>query len=264
MSIGIYKFQNKITQQVYIGQSVNLEARYKSHWREYSLGTNKFYQAIQEFGWDNFTYEILEYCAKDELNVKERYWISYYNSYQNGYNSTPGGSNKESINAEAIYTLYDEEYTAQQIADELNIGLSTVYSYLINHPTYCQKTKKDHNLFQYDLNGNFIQAWNTHRDAGIALGFNYKSISKVLSGERNTAGGFQWKKDFFEKIDPVEQTSLPRTIYQYDLQSNFIQSFDSIALAAQGVHGDGSAIRRAANGGLNRTAYGYRWSFEKI
>lgn len=31
MSIGIYKYQNKINNKVYIGQSSNIENRYKQH-----------------------------------------------------------------------------------------------------------------------------------------------------------------------------------------------------------------------------------------
>ena len=41
---------------------------------------------------DNFTFDILEICKKEELSQKEIYWIKYFNSMNpNGYNLTAGG-----------------------------------------------------------------------------------------------------------------------------------------------------------------------------
>jgi len=51
----------------------------------------KFYRAIRKYGENNFYIELLETTTIDNLNEREKYWISYYNSYKNGYNSTLGG-----------------------------------------------------------------------------------------------------------------------------------------------------------------------------
>lgn len=95
-NIGIYKFCNKINGLIYIGQSIHLDTRYDEHRRNH-LNKNHinyycdFYKALREFGFDNFNYEIIEYCNEASLNEKEIYWISQYDSYNNGYNMTPGG-----------------------------------------------------------------------------------------------------------------------------------------------------------------------------
>ena len=97
--MGIYKFQNKINKKVYIGQSISLETRYKSHYNNYKNSNledynTKFYNALRYYGFKNFSYEILEasdYFTKEELNQKEIYWIDYFNSYEDGYNSNRGG-----------------------------------------------------------------------------------------------------------------------------------------------------------------------------
>ena len=97
--MGIYKFQNKINKKIYIGQSISLETRYKSHYNNYKNPNledynTKFYNALRYYGFENFSYEILEsadYFTKEELNEKEIYWISYFNSYEDGYNSNRGG-----------------------------------------------------------------------------------------------------------------------------------------------------------------------------
>lgn len=95
-NIGIYKFQNNKNNMVYIGQSIHLDDRYNEHKRNH-LNKNhinyycNFYKALREFGFNNFNFEILEYCSKEELDEKEKYWIAHFNSYSNGYNMTPGG-----------------------------------------------------------------------------------------------------------------------------------------------------------------------------
>lgn len=47
--------------------------------------------AIFKYGKENFSVEILEYCLIEELDERERFYINYYNSYNNGYNLTKGG-----------------------------------------------------------------------------------------------------------------------------------------------------------------------------
>ena len=43
-------------------------------------------------GVENFIYEIIEKCPREELNDKERYWITYFGAQEYGYNETKGGS----------------------------------------------------------------------------------------------------------------------------------------------------------------------------
>lgn len=94
MSIGIYKYQNKINGKIYIGQSDNIENRYKQHLydaeKRPERGTGVDI-AIKKYGIENFDFSIIETCSIDKLDEREIYWIDYYDSYRNGYNRTPGG-----------------------------------------------------------------------------------------------------------------------------------------------------------------------------
>lgn len=45
---------------------------------------------MQEFGLEQFSFEILEECAVEKLNEKERYFISLYSSDTLGYNGNKG------------------------------------------------------------------------------------------------------------------------------------------------------------------------------
>ena len=91
---GIYKITNLLTEQCYIGQSVNISDRWKQHCK-CGLGieasaTNALYNSMQRDKIWNFTFELLEECPKELLNEKERFWINMYQSNMFGYNSTKG------------------------------------------------------------------------------------------------------------------------------------------------------------------------------
>ena len=47
---------------------------------------------MNKVGVENFSYEIIEECPREQLNEKERYWIDYFESQDFGYNETKGGS----------------------------------------------------------------------------------------------------------------------------------------------------------------------------
>lgn len=93
---GIYKITNIKTQQCYVGQALHAQDRWKQHIKN-GLGidassTNKLYKAMQNDGVWSFTFELIEKCSnkKEELNEREAYWISMYQSDKYGYNSNRG------------------------------------------------------------------------------------------------------------------------------------------------------------------------------
>lgn len=92
--MGIYKITNQLNGMCYIGQSVDIDRRWKDH-AKCGLGIdtpvgNKLYKAMQEDGLYNFTFELLEECNRDKLNEKEKFYIELYQSNDFGYNSTGG------------------------------------------------------------------------------------------------------------------------------------------------------------------------------
>lgn len=116
--IGIYKITNLINNKCYIGQSVHIERRWTEHC--FPSKTSKISLAIQEFGKENFNFEILEECSIQELDKKEAYWIQYYNSLiPNGYNVV------DNTNSEIThYNFYNKEIIDNIINDILNTSLN--------------------------------------------------------------------------------------------------------------------------------------------
>lgn len=94
--IGIYKITNKKTGKSYIGQSNDIERRFKEHQQKGASSRISLDVAIQKYGKDAFDYEIIEECSLSQLNEKEEYYIQLYDTKNNGYNCNDGG-NQQSI-----------------------------------------------------------------------------------------------------------------------------------------------------------------------
>lgn len=54
----VYVHTNKINGKKYVGQSSNIVERWRNGGKNY-FSSIKFFRAIQKYGWENFTHEIL-------------------------------------------------------------------------------------------------------------------------------------------------------------------------------------------------------------
>lgn len=83
---GIYRWTNKITGDMYIGQSINLYTRITRYYSKAYL-TNRntliISRAILKYGHSNFILGILEYCDKSLLNEREQYYLDKFNPVYN-------------------------------------------------------------------------------------------------------------------------------------------------------------------------------------
>lgn len=89
----IYKI-NFPNNKVYIGQTNNLKKRISEHLREARIGADsKIYRAIRKYNISKDDFEEIESNIETQelADLREIYWIEFYDSYNNGYNSTKGG-----------------------------------------------------------------------------------------------------------------------------------------------------------------------------
>ena len=87
----VYVHTNKINGKKYVGQSSNIVERWRNGGKNY-FSSIKVFRAIQKYGWENFTHEILyENLNKEAANKIERDLIRKYDSINNGYNIQEGG-----------------------------------------------------------------------------------------------------------------------------------------------------------------------------
>lgn len=90
----IYKITNNITNECYIGFSVNPTKRIQNHKNlAKNLNNNKLYMAIRKYEWHNFSYEIIYQSKNKEYTLKtmEQFFIEEYDSINTGYNTKKGG-----------------------------------------------------------------------------------------------------------------------------------------------------------------------------
>lgn len=90
--IGIYKITKIVDGKSYIGQSNDIERRFKEHQTKGKASRIPVDVAIEKYGIDAFTYEVLEECPIEKLNERETYWINYYHTVETGYNCNAGTS----------------------------------------------------------------------------------------------------------------------------------------------------------------------------
>ena len=105
--IGIYKIENKINGKKYIGQSIDINRRFREHknsLRNNKHGNNYLQASFNKYGEDNFTFEIIDICEIDELDAFERLYINKYESMHNewGYNLEDGGNENKILSKETL------------------------------------------------------------------------------------------------------------------------------------------------------------------
>lgn len=131
----IYALKNKINDKVYVGQTtVSLNERLHQHLKPSTIKAKykyKLYSAIDELGVDNFYIELLEDDVDyDLLNEREEYWIDYFDSFENGYNSTPGGKGGKLIYKEEdinkIIGMLKAGKTKKEVSKEFNCNQHTI------------------------------------------------------------------------------------------------------------------------------------------
>lgn len=206
----IYKITNLINQKAYIGKTMfNIEKRWKEHQTESKMQRSQnrpLYRAMNKYGVENFSIEVLEEVDINKLSIKEIYWIGYYDTYNNGYNATLGGDGKILYDYDDFAVLYEQGYTIKQIGELYNCDTEHI-GYILKQMGYDTKTNAKQvwskQVAAYDKNDNFIQAFVSMDSAArwvIEQGCTQASvdsvrcnIGRVASGKRKTAYNYKWK-----------------------------------------------------------------------
>ena len=183
----IYIIRNTINSKVYIGQTkVSLKLRFQNHLsaarngKDYVIG-----KAIRKYGEENFYIELLEECTIEELNERERYWISYFNSTNNkfGYNISIGGNvirTTKELDSNLIINMFNSGIPAYKIAKILHTGVPNITNLLkesnIIYGLGLQKTDKLEESMIVDL---YLDGYSTI-DIGRKFNKNKSTIRRIL------------------------------------------------------------------------------------
>ena len=114
----IYITTNLINGKRYIGQ--HKSSKFHSSYK----GSGKILkQAIEKYGKENFSTEVLEWCfSRDELAEREKYWIMLYDATSNNdwYNITSGGYGVQLFGKDNhMFGKHHTEETKKKISEKL-------------------------------------------------------------------------------------------------------------------------------------------------
>lgn len=125
----------------------------------------KFYKAIQDYGFNNFNYEVMwQTSDEDEAYELEKMSIELLDSIEHGFNTASGGRGAPGY--------LRSEQTRKRISDK--------------------QLKKT--VFQLGPNQEVINQFSSSREAARVTGICQCHISEVCNGKRKTAGGYSWSR----------------------------------------------------------------------
>lgn len=192
----MYYHRNLLNNKLYIGISKDINKRWSAFGNRYNK-CKVFYRAIQKYGWDNFEHTVLiDDISKEKAYEIEKYLIKKYNTTnkQYGYNIALGGSGGCTVKGNRHFL-----------------------------------SKK---VYQYDLDGNFIQEWENAQRASETLKICVSDIHtncRQNSGVRK-AGTYMWRYEKFDKIDRYVRESInKKPILQINKDFTIVNRYKTVS-----------------------------------
>lgn len=186
---GIYKITCLFNNKIYIGSACangkslsrkGFYSRWSTHINKLNLNKHRNHylqNCWNKYGKENFKFEILELCTKENIIEREKYWINFYKAYDNNI-----GFNIIKTNL-ANYGIFSKEHK-QKISQSL----------LGKPRTLELKQKLGKKVIQYDLQMNEINQFYSISEASRITKIQRQDIGQVCLGKNKTAGGYIWKK----------------------------------------------------------------------
>lgn len=196
----------------YIGLTTQKESkRWSQHIREaryYPNGGCRYLNhAINKYGGENFTLEILEdnIQTREELFNKEAYWIKLLNATNPdiGYNLQEGGlcgSWKKLYLIEDFLPYWEEGFCLIEIKEKTGVKESTIKRYLMEAGVSPKEfrlrgglRKRGKHILQYTLEGEYIREWEKVQEITQEYDWEERNLYDCLAGGYSHFKGFLWK-----------------------------------------------------------------------
>lgn len=217
MTCGIYKLHWEGIDGIYIGKSISIESsRWPRHLQAFNAGkhTQKLQPIFDKFGAP--TLEVIEVGTPEQLQEKESYWITKYDSITNGFNTLEadgyptmwgeknGFSKHEDIDyACVLFMLVYTDMSLKEISEDTGVSyrivsnISSKYShywledvYPLEYSFLCNRNSMKG--LKATLNATVLspdgKEYVVNNIRGFARKHNlqYTSLSKLISGKAKT------------------------------------------------------------------------------
>lgn len=200
---GIYMWYNNITNDYYIGSSINLYNRLNNYYYKSRLNNNsKISRALIKYGHKNFTLIIIE-ILENNLNIieKEQYYINLLNPIYNiltiaysskGFKFNHSDIAKKKISLNRKIQILSEENKLniskklkdRSLSEESKLKISkSLNNRKLSEEIKLKisKSRKDNRIKLIDLNNNIIKIYNNITEISIEYGFSNRTISKYIN-----------------------------------------------------------------------------------
>jgi group I intron endonuclease len=210
--IGIYKITNP-KDRTYVGQSIDILSRFSSYRRLCNCKNQvQLYRSLTKYGVEQHTFEILEECEIELLNMRERYWQDYYNVLTEGLNcrltttTDKSGKNSQESNLRRSMTQKGTKKGPRPDVSERNrivhkgkviteehrirnrekqLGVTKVYG--------GQNEARKRRVVQWSRDGlTKINTWDSIASAAKNVNRGPGDIYRVVSGVGKTCAGYYW------------------------------------------------------------------------
>lgn len=241
----IYITTNHINGKKYIGQK---QYDKNNKWKTY-LGSGIYLKrAINKYGVENFSKEIIENCAtKSVLDEREKYWIKYYNAIESDkfYNIASGGDGGNTIAG------YSEEQLEQYKEFKSKLHKTTCLK-----GELCGASKLTENQVLDIIERLKCNEFNS--DIAKDYCVSSRTIDDIRSHRTWT---YLTENIIFDDISSRNRPRNSKPVVQYDENGNYIATYKNARVAEQETGINHKLISSVANG-HKRIAHGYIWRFE--
>ncbi|MGL5057740.1 MAG: GIY-YIG nuclease family protein [Fusobacteriaceae bacterium] len=142
----VYKYKNIETGLVYIGQTQDEKRRKSVHKSQAKCGyapSNTWLNAIRHYGLESFEYSVIDTAeTKEEILIKEEYWIDKYNSADINYGYNTSHGNRMAESSKKLMSIARTEYHAKKV-----ILIKTIFENMkLGSPCYFEGNPIDYNV----------------------------------------------------------------------------------------------------------------------
>jgi group I intron endonuclease len=237
--MNIYKITNKINGKIYIGKNITNDISY--------MGSGVILEsAKKKYGVNNFVKEIIETCtSEEELNEREKYWIKQLQSTNRniGYNIAEGGNGgntRKGYNDNELLEYYNNISNGLKISEQYKDSVKNKVG--IKRPKHSEIMRQKYN------------------DGVLFVG---KNTPKITEDTKKKISEKNKGKKRSDEVKIKIAKSKFKKVYKFDVNMVIIDEYDSIDDASKKCNINRCCISDVCNG-RQKTAGGYKWSFNKI